>query len=45
MGRFCSVENVAVVGWAYSFPTFVDDSLKRVASGVCGLLVDPDRKQ
>ena len=30
MGRFCSVENVVVVGWAYSFPTFVDNSLKRV---------------
>ena len=45
MGRFCGVENVAVVGWAYSFATFVDDSLKRVASGVCGLPVDPDRKQ
>ena len=45
MGRFCSVENVVVVGWAYSFPTFVDNSLKRVASGVCGLRIDPDRKQ
>ena len=39
------VENIAVVGWAYCFPTFVDDSLKRVASGVCGFRVDPDRKQ
>ena len=45
MDRFCSVENVAVVGLVYSFVTFADDSLRRVASSVCGLRVDPDTKQ
>ena len=43
--RFCSVENVAVVGLVHSFVTFADDSLRRVASSVCGLRVDPDTKQ
>ena len=45
MDRSCGVENVAVVGWVCSFATFVDDSLKRVVFGLCGLRDDPDAKQ
>ena len=45
MDRSCGVENVVVVGWVCSFATFVDDSLKRVVFGLCGLRDDPDAKQ